>query len=260
MTNDATLGTPSSAVPPPPLPDETPQPIAHWAHTLGLLGVLALTTIYGHHRAASVPSNVSHVAHYAMTGALEWLLLAGVIAGIYRNRRREFLLRAFGNRAFTWGQALGFGIMVYLIGLVTIAAVGIALSATPLVHEHNLAYLLAMLPRSPLEFLLWFGVSLTAGLCEELIFRGYLLQQLTAWTRMPIASIVIAALLFGSVHLYEGLGAILPLAALAVVYGFVVRHFKGDLRAVIVAHTLQDFLVGFIALAKPIVEQHAPRS
>jgi membrane protease YdiL (CAAX protease family) len=112
-----------------------------------------------------------------------------------------------------------------------------------------------MAPRTVAEFVAWFGVSLTAGLCEELIFRGYLLQQLTAWTRRPVTSIFLAALLFGSVHLYEGVGAILPLAALAVVYGFVVRHFKGDLRAVVVAHTLQDFLVAFLVLAKPYLER-----
>jgi hypothetical protein len=260
MTNDAIPGALTAAdstLPVPPPPDAAPQPIAHWAHTLGLFGVLTLTTIYGHDRAASAPSDSSHLARYASTALLEWLLLGAVIAGIYR--RREFLLGAFRNRANTWGQALGAGVMVYVIGLMAVATIGLALLATPLGHQRNLAYVLAMLPDSPLEFIVWFGVSLSAGICEELIFRGYLLQQLTAWTRKPIASIFLAALLFGSVHLYEGLGAILPLAALAVVYGFAVRHFKGDLRAVIVAHTLQDFLVGFLALAKPIVEQHASR-
>ena len=254
MTNDATPGALSST-PPPPLPAATMQPVAPWAHTLALFGVLALTTIYGHYRAASAASDGSHIARYLSTAVLEWLLLGAVIAGIYR--RREFFLNAFNNRANTWGQALGSGAMVYVIGLIAIATVGIALQATPLRHERNIAYILAMLPDSPLEFVVWFGVSLSAGICEELIFRGYLLQQLTAWTRKPIASIILAALLFGTVHLYEGLGAILPLAALAVVYGFAVRHFKGDLRAVIVAHTLQDFLVGFLALAKPLVERHA---
>ncbi len=220
------------------------------------MAVLLLTTIYGHNRVASMAvSNGSRITSYLTTTTVEWLLLGSVIAGIYW--RREFLLGALKSRVLTLAQSLGCGAMVYVIGLFTIAAVGGALYATPLFHQRNEAYVMAMLPRSPLEFVVWFVVSLSAGICEELIFRGYLLQQLTAWTRMPIASIFLAALLFGSVHLYEGLGAILPLAALAVVYGFVVRHFKGDLRAVIVAHTLQDFLVGFLALARPWAERHA---
>ena len=115
-----------------------------------------------------------------------------------------------------------------------------------------------MLPHTAVEFLMWFFVSLTAGICEELIFRGYLLQQLTAWTKRPIAAIVLAGALFGCIHLYEGIAAIAPLAALGIVYGLIVHRYKGDLRAVIVAHTLQDFLVALLALARPFIERHQP--
>ncbi len=256
LDHETRIPAPPSPLPPP-VPEVALRPIAHWTHTLALLGVLSLTTLYGRDRAASAPSDVSHVTRYLTSILLEWLLLGAVIAGIYR--RREFFLGAFRNRANTFAQTLGIGCAVYVSGFFAIAIVGLALYKTPLFHHRNEAYVLAMLPHSPLDFLVWFCVSLSAGVCEELIFRGYLLQQFTAWTRKPIASVLIAALLFGSVHLYEGLGAILPLAALAVVYGFVVRHFKGDLRAVIVAHTLQDFLVGFIGLAKPFLDHHQPR-
>ncbi len=53
--------------------------------------------------------------------------------------------------------------------------------------------------------------------------------------------------------------AILPLAALALVYGFAVRALKGDLRAVVVAHTLQDFVVALLLLARPYLERYQPR-
>jgi membrane protease YdiL (CAAX protease family) len=240
------------------MPDAKPQPIAHWTHTLALIVVLGFTTAYGHQRSATAPlSDVPRITRYLTSMIVEWLLLGSVIAGIYR--RREFFLGALRDRAMKTSESFGYGAMIYVIGLFALALVGGALYATPLFHQRNEAYVLAMMPRTPFEFVVWFFVSATAGICEELIFRGYLLQQLSAWTRMPIASIFIAALLFGSVHLYEGLGAILPLAELAVVYGFAVRHFKGDLRAVMVAHTLQDFLVGFLALAKPWIESHAAK-
>ena len=185
---------------------------------------------------------------------LEWVLLALVLAGIHQ--RRAFLARALRNRATTLAQSFSLGVAVYLCGLVAIALVSLALLKTPLAHHRNEAFVLAMLPGTPLQFLLWFGVSFSAGFCEELIFRGYLLQQLIAWTCRPAFSIVLAAALFGSVHLYEGLGAILPLSALALVYGFVAHRSHGNLRAVIVAHTLQDFLVGFLGLARPFLEHH----
>ncbi len=229
--------------PPPPVPP--PAAIAPWAHTVALFAVLLLTTLAGRMRSlVPVEHAEPHTVRYLTSMLVEWLLLGSVIAGIYR--RGPFFWDAFRNRAYSSWTALFGGIPVYFLGLVGILAVGLLLLKTPLHNHTNEAVVLAMVPRTALEYLGWFGVSLTAGITEELIFRGYLLQQLTAWTRRPYLAIVLAALLFGSVHLYEGLAAILPLAALAVVYGLVVRWMKGDLRAVIVAHTLQDFLVPFL--------------
>lgn len=241
---------------PPPRPDPQPKSIAPWLHTVALFVLLALTTVIGRSRAAAShiqPSSPS--PHYLTTILLEWLLLALVIAGIHQ--RRAFLATALRGRAHTLAQSLGQGVAVYFCGFVAMALVSLSLLKTPLAHQHNEAFILALLPRTPMQFLLWFGVSLTAGICEELIFRGYLLQQLVAWTGRPVISTLLAAALFGSVHLYEGLGAILPLAALAVVYGFVAYRLRGDLRAVIVAHTLQDFLVGFLGLARPFLERQS---
>ena len=242
------------SIAPPPRPEARPEAIASWLHTVALFALLTLTTLVGRARASAPHLHPVALAwHYASTMLLEWVLLALVLAGIHQ--RRAFFARAFRSRATTLAHSLSLGVAVYVCGLVAIAIVSLALLKTPLAQHRNEAFVLAMLPRTRVEFLLWFGVSLSAGICEELIFRGYLLQQLIAWTRRPVLSIVLAAVLFGSVHLYEGLGAILPLAALAIVYGFVAQRSQGDLRAVIVAHTLQDFLVGFLGLARPLLER-----
>ena len=253
MSYDSTIVAEPLAPPPPPVPDETPQPIAHWLHTVALFGLFILTTTFTEHRAATRDlGKTAHIPSYLASIAMEWVLLGLVIAGIHQ--RRAFLVRAFQNRARTFIESVGLGAAVYIAGFVAIAMVSSVLYFTPLFHKRNEAAITAIAPHTPFEFLLWFGVSLSAGLCEELVFRGYLLQQLNAWTRSPVASILLGALLFGSVHLYEGLGAILPLAALALVYGAVVHHFKGDLRAVVVAHTLQDFIVALLLLARPYLE------
>ena len=256
MPSGATLLT-NPIPPPPPRPGAPSAPIASWLHTVALFALLTVTTLFGRARASATHLHpIALGSRYASTMLLEWVLLALVLAGIYQ--RRAFLAKALRNRAATLAQSFSLGVAVYLCGFVAIAIVSIALLKTPLAQHRNEAFVLAMLPRTRLDFLLWFGVSLTAGICEELIFRGYLLQQLIAWTHRPALSILLAALLFGSVHLYEGLGAILPLAALALVYGAVAYRSHGDLRAVIVAHTLQDFLVGFLGLARPYLERAHP--
>jgi membrane protease YdiL (CAAX protease family) len=260
MPCDSTVLAPSPAetAPPPPLPNAPPKPIAPIAHTLAIFALLVLSTWYtSTHAAARALSANTRVLHYLASIGLEWMLLGLVMLGIYR--RRDFLRMAFLNRSRSLLQSIGLGFAVYMAGLMSIATVSSILYFTSLFQHRNEAVILAIAPRTPLEFAVWFGVSLTAGICEELIFRGYLLQQLIALTGRPIVSVVVAALLFGSVHLYEGFAAVLPLAALALVYGSVVRYCKGDLRAVIVAHTLQDFVVAFLILARPYIERFQPK-
>jgi membrane protease YdiL (CAAX protease family) len=251
MPYDSTALAPSpiQSAPPPPLPDAQPKLIAPVAHTIAIFSLLVVSTWYtSTHAAARALAGNSRVLHYLGSIGLEWMLLGLVMLGIYR--RRDFLRMAFLNRSQSLLQSIGLGFAVYIVGLMSIAMVSSILIFTPLFQHRNEALI---------EYVVWFGVSLTAAVCEELIFRGYLLQQLIALTGRPIVSVVLAALLFGSVHLYEGLSAVLPLAALALVYGSVVRYCKGDLRAVVVAHTLQDFVVAFLILARPYLEHYQPK-
>jgi membrane protease YdiL (CAAX protease family) len=244
---------------PPRLPTEPAKPIAPWLHTLGIVLLLVAGATFSHRRAtidvATEPS--PRIPRYLTSIALEWVLAGLVLVGI-RNRG-AFLATAFRNRARGFAQSLGFGLAVYWMGFLAIAIVSAGLLATPLGHRRNEAVIGSIAPHSLAEFAVWFLVALTAGVCEEIVFRGYLQQQLTSWLGRPILAIVLAAALFGSVHLYEGAAAVLPLAALGLVYGLVVRHFKGDLRAVIVAHATQDFLVALILLARPWLLRHQPR-
>jgi membrane protease YdiL (CAAX protease family) len=243
---------------PPPFPDQQSKPIAPVAHTIAVFALLVLSTWYtSTHAAARALPGTSKLVHYLGSIGMEWVFLGVVMLGIYR--RQEFLRTAFCNRANSLLQSVGLGFAVYIAGYVAIALVSSIMYFTPLFQHRNEAVILGMAPHTVPEFIMWFGVSLTAGICEELIFRGYLLQQLIALSGRPIVSVIIAALLFGSVHLYEGLAAVLPLTALALVYGSAVRYFKGDLRAVIVAHTLQDFVVAFLILARPYIEHAQPR-
>ncbi len=248
-----------STMPPPkpaPVVLSTAAPIAHWTHTAALISLLAIYAVLGHQRAAQPAAGGSHMLRYVSSITLEWLLLGSVIAGIFH--RRAFFQTAFAHRTRSVASAAGLGIAVYCIGFALIATIGSLLYFTPLIHKVNQDVVLGLLPHTSAEFFVWFLVSLTAGVCEEVIFRGYLQQQVEAWTRRPVLAILITGLLFGGLHLYEGAAAIVPLTALGILFGLVVREGRGDLRAVIVAHTLQDFVVALLALARPFAERYRP--
>jgi hypothetical protein len=100
-----------------------------------------------------------------------------------------------------------------------------------------------MAPHTPVELVLWMAVSLAAGWCEEFVFRGYLLRQFERWFGSVFVAVAVSSVLFGCLHLYEGVGAVMGICGLGAVYA-VVAVRRGNLRSVMVAHFLQDALTG----------------
>lgn len=125
--------------------------------------------------------------------------------------------------------------------------------AGPITKLFNQKVVRAMAPRTGLELLGWLVVSVTAGFCEECIFRGYLLQQVIAGLRLigassrlaAVVAVLASSLLFGSLHVYEGVGGAALITVLGLIYA-VMALVLGNLRAVIAAHFIQDFLAGLM--------------
>ena len=70
---------------------------------------------------------------------------------------------------------------------------------------------LALLPRTPGERRLFTLVGITAGVCEEWLYRGFFLAVVAAMAGGPPAwvLVLVAAVAFGLAHAYQGLGGIL---------------------------------------------------
>ncbi len=108
-----------------------------------------------------------------------------------------------------------------------------------------------MLPASRIERRWWIALSLTAGITEEIVARGFLLADLhgasaaSPLLHLPLwAAWVLSSLAFGFAHLYQGLQGIvrttlggLFMGALAIV--------SGGLAVPIVVHVLVDALTVF---------------
>lgn len=87
----------------------------------------------------------------------------------------------------------------------------------------------------------FFGILWVVALAEEFFFRGLLQQWLASWTRSEAAGVILASLLFGSVHLFYRAFPNWKFAALAalagVFYGLAFRQAR-SIRASMVAHAL----------------------
>ncbi len=218
----------------------SPEPIAPWLHTVFLLIVLALWAFYGllHSRvlASVMPRGISYISHVIV----ECLLAGTTIAGLYH--RRRFLSEVFGAvtlRVAVLDVVQGF--LIYLAGAATMVAIWMVLK--PLHPTYQSEAVRAMAPHTPAELAIWFVLSLAAGSCEEFVFRGYLLRQFERWIGSVWAAVIVSSVLFGCLHLYEGVGAVAGICGLGAVYAIVAVR-SGNLRSVMVAHFLQDALTG----------------
>ena len=83
----------------------------------------------------------------------------------------------------------------------------------------------------------WFGgVSLTAGFCEEFLFRGYFIWALAPWLGWWGAA-ALSLLIFASGHAYQGWNGALRTGIVGAIFTLVVAIF-GSLWPAIALHAL----------------------
>ncbi len=97
------------------------------------------------------------------------------------------------------------------------------------------------------------------GILEEVIVVGYLLSRLDRLGVKPPAAIAISAVIRGSYHLYQGVGAFIGNFVMGVIFGYLYRRW-GRVTPLIIAHTLIDAVafVGYALLAGHVSWLPAP--
>jgi len=106
-----------------------------------------------------------------------------------------------------------------------------------------------LLPRTGPEILLFVLLCLSAGICEEFVFRGYLVSRLARLSGSMQAAALVSAALFGFGHAAFGWTGILRAAILGWVLT-VPLFLAGSLLPSVVAHAAIDLLAGFWLLPR----------
>ncbi len=102
------------------------------------------------------------------------------------------------------------------------------------------------LPRDEDEQQAWVPAALTAGICEEVLLRGYLIWYLACFVG-PYPAAVIAALWFGLVHAYQGWRNVIKISVAAL--GFTALYFlTGGLWLAMALHAFVDWHAGRLHL------------
>jgi len=109
----------------------------------------------------------------------------------------------------------------------------------------QLGHVERMLPRRPAELRRFYALAVTAGVCEELLYRGYLFWYLEQWIGLAPA-VAVATAIFGFGHLYQGRRGVLTTALVGLVLG-VLYLVSGSLYLGMLLHALADAHSGHLA-------------
>jgi uncharacterized protein len=221
-----------------PVPGSSHRAIASAWHTAVVLFVLFGFSLAG---ALIPPDAKSHVFDYLLVIGMEWAMVAFIWYGT--NRRGIAMAELVGGR---WAQPvdvlrdLGIAVGFLIISHAVLAGLAYLLKAS------NTNGLKNILPHGRIEIILWLLMSLTAGFCEEVIFRGYLQRQFGALTRGAAGGIVLQGIAFGASHGYQGWKLMLIISVFGCMFG-VLAEWLRSLRPGMIGHFLQDGVAGVMA-------------
>jgi len=211
--------------------------IASPLHTLLVAGIWAANTYLAAMRAGQSRAGLgpSRTAIYLRTMVFELVMLGVVAFGVWL--RGMSLQTIFGQRwrsTLQMFRDLGLGVLLWIAATVVTSLLGGHQSGDSANRE--VAFLL---PQTSREMLLWILLSITAGICEEAIYRGYFQRQFSGLTRSVPAGIILSAGMFGAAHAYQGMSRALVIVVSGLLYG-AFAEWRRTVRPGMFGHTIQD--------------------
>ena len=227
--------------------------IASWGHFAGfmaIMGGMVAMGFYAQHAAGTagaggggqLAGHSSAIPIYLVAAVMDWALLYYCWVGVHH---REGTLKTLsGGRCTTWKSvAVDVAIALPFWGIWEGAAFGVHWLLGP----SNAKTVDSLLPRGLLEILVWIGVSITAGVCEEIAFRGYLQKQLEALGGGVVVAVLGQGLVFGIVHSYQGWKNTVVISVLGILFG-VLAAWRKNLRANMLVHAWADVWGGWLQM------------
>jgi membrane protease YdiL (CAAX protease family) len=100
-----------------------------------------------------------------------------------------------------------------------------------------------IMPNATVEFAPYSALAITAGVCEEFLYRGFAMAALSRAGMAPWASVVVTAILFGFAHTYQGKSGIVGTMLMGLVFG-AFRVALQSLLPIMVWHAVVDLVAG----------------
>ncbi|MGH9521109.1 MAG: CPBP family glutamic-type intramembrane protease [Terriglobales bacterium] len=245
MSTNPQIDAALPADPPPPPP--TRQAVAPAWHTIVFLVIVAAAAGFSAQQHGTGMIRNGRTFTYLFTIGWEWLLVAYIAWGI---RKKQLKLRDLVGGKWKSPEdalldvavAVGYWIVASLILAAVAYAIGLAQPGHMAEAQKRIA---PLKPVGALESVLWVALAATAGFCEEVMFRGYFMSQLRAWSGSALIAVIGQAVIFGAAHAYQGGRLIWVIMTYGLLFG-ILAWWRRSLRPGMMAHAMQDTLAGLI--------------
>lgn len=197
---------------------------------------------------------------YTETLILEWLTLAGLVLAWV------MLERPAASLGLISPQGAGFWIGTCVVLVLTAFLIRSMRSARRMTevekagHRDSFGDLVHFLPQTDREFRYFVGLSITAGIVEELVYRGFLLWYLSHHAPLWVA-VLLSSAVFGLAHSYQGISGFVRTSLAG--FAFAILYVaSGSIWLPIIAHAMVDILQGAMILEILRRDRHtaAPRA
>jgi membrane protease YdiL (CAAX protease family) len=224
-------------------PADTPRhtPVAAWWHTALLIAViLSLAYLQGRPgfaaKAAQLPSKIPI---YLETLVYELLLFVYVwFLGL--RPKGVSISEIIGGK---WKRFEDFLIDVATAFLFWIAVVVVLIGLEFALKFNGTKAAEVLLPLRVPEMLVFALLSISAGFCEEFVFRGYFQRQFLALTQSVPAAVALQAIVFGAAHFYQGWRGVIVITVYGAMFG-ALAAIRKTLRPGMMQHATQDTISG----------------
>lgn len=192
--------------------------------------------------AQRLPEEEEREAVYVSSAVAVWLLAALAMAAARSSgfTREELWMR--------WP-----GVLPVLAAAAATMAAGLGLMALArLLRVRETPLIRFLLPVTSSERIAFAGLSISAGIAEELVFRGFLMAALLrAGLTLPL-TVVLAVAVFALSHAYQGIAGVLRVALLGALLTAPML-LTGSVYPAMIAHAALDLIAGLV-LAGWLVE------
>jgi hypothetical protein len=166
-----------------------------------------------------------------------WGLVVVLFFYTSKIEHQPFLLWKEENNAISFFLLSVFLLYLSSIGAAIVSAIPVLLGE----HENNVIVKKIIAVITGHQAMIFF-IALTAGVTEELIFRGYLLTRLSQWFKNNVAATIVSSLLFAALHYkYGSLRELIFTFLIGMIFSIYYIRYR-NIKAIIVTHFLIDYI------------------